>query len=517
MDASPQIKEQINKIWQNLSQWQKASILIIAVLFVIMIIAILFISKPKMEVLYSNLSSENASAITAKLQEENVPYRLTDQGTTILVSADDKYQLRLDMASEVNLSGVIGFETFNQTRFGETDTDKQVRFLVALQGELTRTIEHLDAVDTAKVHIALPQPSLFVRDEKEATASVLLRLAPYSSLNPEQVKSIMAFVSHSVEGLKQENVTVMDIKGNLLSENLTEDAGSSTYISANQLALKQQYEKEFSESIQSMLEKMKGAGKAVVRASITLDFDQIETLSEKYEDPVIISEQIREETSSGTSQSGSGNPADANMAGPTYGSGGTGSGDYELTETNINYEVSKIIETKIAAPGKITNISLSVLIDGELVPEEENKIKEVVSIAAGVNQDRGDQVSVIAVPFSKEDTTEIEEELAAREAYLRRMGYLEMLQTPLLILLMFGIIVFVIRRLGSVVMQKPNTQHKTVKSQDIGAIGDNEAAVQLDLSPEALEKKNTQKQIDGLIKKSPEDVAKVVKTWLAEE
>ena len=151
-----------------------------------MIIAILLFNKPQMEILYSGLSPENASAITAKLKEENVPYQLTDEGTTILVSAKDKYQLRLDMASEINLSGVVGFESFNETRFGETDTDKQVRFLVALQGELTRTIEHLDAVETAKVHIALPQPSLFIRDEKEATASVLLRLKPYASLTPDK-------------------------------------------------------------------------------------------------------------------------------------------------------------------------------------------------------------------------------------------------------------------------------------------------------------------------------------------
>lgn len=489
MDVRAQILEQINNLWQKLSKWQRASILIIVVLFIIMIIAILLFNKPQMEILYSGLSPENASAITAKLKEENVPYQLTDEGTTILVSAKDKYQLRLDMASEINLSGVVGFESFNETRFGETDTDKQVRFLVALQGELTRTIEHLDAVETAKVHIALPQPSLFIRDEKEATASVLLRLKPYASLTPGQVKSIMSFVSHSVEGLKPENVTVMDVNGNLLSENLVESTGDTAYISANQLALKQEYEKKFAQSIQTMLEEMRGAGKAIVRASISMDFDRVETHSEKYMEPVVRSEQIREESSSGNSQTVGGNPADENMAGPSYGGTGSGSSEYELTETTTNYEVGKTIETKIAAPGKITNISLAVIINGELIPEEESKIKDAVAKAAGINTERGDQITVVGIPFNNEDTTKLEEALAKRESYLQRMEIIKMLRAPLIILLLIGITFFVVRRIAN----RDYSSYAETGPQEVAAINNDELGVELDLTPEALEKKNLQK------------------------
>jgi flagellar M-ring protein FliF len=513
LDVRAQILEQINNLWQKLSKWQRASILIIVVLFIIMIIAILLFNKPQMEILYSGLSPENASAITAKLKEENVPYQLTDEGTTILVSAKDKYQLRLDMASEINLSGVVGFESFNETRFGETDTDKQVRFLVALQGELTRTIEHLDAVETAKVHIALPQPSLFIRDEKEATASVLLRLKPYASLTPGQVKSIMSFVSHSVEGLKPENVTVMDVNGNLLSENLVESTGDTAYISANQLALKQEYEKKFAQSIQTMLEEMRGAGKAIVRASISMDFDRVETHSEKYMEPVVRSEQIREESSSGNSQTVGGNPADENMAGPSYGGTGSGSSEYELTETTTNYEVGKTIETKIAAPGKITNISLAVIINGELIPEEESKIKDAVAKAAGINTERGDQITVVGIPFNNEDTTKLEEALAKRESYLQRMEIIKMLRAPLIILLLIGITFFVVRRIAN----RDYSSYAETGPQEVAAINNDELGVELDLTPEALEKKNLQKQIDNIVRKNPEEVAKVIKTWLAEE
>ena len=185
MNLRAQLPEQLNKIWQKFTKVQKATILVTIVLFLMIILGLVFLKQPKMEVLYSGLSPENASALTAKLKESKIPYQLVDEGKTILVRAEDKYQLRLDMAGEVNLKGVVGFESFNETRFGETDTDKRVKYLIALQGELTRTIENLSAVESAKVHIVLPEKSLFVRDEKDTTASVLLRLKPYASLEPE--------------------------------------------------------------------------------------------------------------------------------------------------------------------------------------------------------------------------------------------------------------------------------------------------------------------------------------------
>ncbi|MDD2212095.1 MAG: flagellar basal-body MS-ring/collar protein FliF [Clostridia bacterium] len=518
MASGAQFQEQINNLWQKFSKGQKITVLFIIILFLAVIIGIIFAQQPKMEMLYSGLSSEDASALTAKLKEQKVPYQLADEGKTILVRAEDKYQLRLDMAGQVNLKGVIGFESFNETRFGETDTDKRVKYLVALQGELTRTIEYLDAVETAKIHIVLPQPALFVRDEKETTASVLLRLKAYASLRPEQVKSIMSFVSHSVEGLKPENVTVMDVNGNLLSEGLGNgSSGDTVYISANQLALKQQYEKEFAKSLQTMLEKMRGAGKAVVRASIAMNFDQVETHSERYDDTFLVSEHIKEESSRGISQPVGENPADANMGGPSYGQSGSGTSEHELIDTTRNFDAGKTVETKTTAPGKITNISLAVLVDGDLTPEEENKIKEVVAKAAGVNTDRGDQVSVVGMPFNTEDVAKMEEALAKRESFQRRMEYLKFFQTPLMILLILGIIFFVVRRAGSI-LPKINYYPKG-KVPEIAAISNEmpNPNVELTLSPEAMEKKAMQKQVDNLVQKNPVDVAKVVKTWLAED
>jgi flagellar M-ring protein FliF len=257
---------------------------------------------------------------------------------------------------------------------------------------------------------------------------------------------------------------------------------------------------------------MRGTGKVVVRASIAMDFDKVEKHLETYGEPVLTSEQIKEESSQGTSQITGSNPADANMGGPSYGTiGPSGDNEYQLTERTRNYEVSKTVETKIIAPGKITNISLSVLIDGNLTPEEENKIKAAVTMAAGADLNRGDQVSVVGMPFNNEELSKMEDALAQRESFQRRMEYLKLILIPLSIILVLGFVFFVVRRIKLF-----ETHYSTSKAREIAATN-SEEEVELTLSPEALEKKAMQTQIDKLVKKNPEEVAKVIKTWLVEE
>lgn len=511
MSVWAQLTEQIKKIWSQFSLIQKVTIIGVSVIALIGIITLItFSQQPKMDVLFTDLSPHNAGAIVAKLKEQKVNYKLENEGETILVPSKDKYQLRLDLAGNVDLSGSYGFETFNETRFGETDTDKRVRFLVALQGELTRTIEELDEVQIAKVHIALPQPSLFIQEEKEPTASVLLRLKPYAKLGTDQIKSIMAFVSHSVEGLKMENVTVIDVMGNLLSDGIALEKSevNSARFTANQLVLKQQYEDSLARSVQSMLERMRGPGKAVVRANVSMDFDQVEKLSEIYQDPILVSEHKKEESSKGTTPTTGGNPADANMGGPSYGSvGSTGESEYELTETTKNYEVSKITETVVSAPGKVTQVSLSVLIDGDLVTDEEDKIIAAVSRAAGIDTARGDQVSVVGIPFNTDQIDKLQEQIAKEEAARRRMEYIQMGTYILAILATIGLVVYLLRRFS-------RQQEMVVAEQAAaGSIVEWEFPV----ATEDMEKKSMRKQIEKIVETNPGEASKVIKTWLEEE
>ncbi|MDX9872661.1 MAG: flagellar basal-body MS-ring/collar protein FliF [Clostridia bacterium] len=515
MNYFAQVWEQFKKIWTGLNIWQKATLMGVVFVAVIGLTSLLILTgAPQYEALYTNLDPRDASAITAKLKEQNVAYRLADEGKTIMVAAKDKYQLRLDMAGEINLQGIVGFESFNETRFGETDTDKRVRFLVALQGELTRTIEELDEVESAKVHIALPQPSLFIRNQQDTTASVLLRLKPYAALKPEQINSIMSFVSHSVEGLKTGNVTIMDVNGNLLSEGLAGEGVVITgKITVAQLELKNKYEQELSRSIQSMLEQMRGPGKAVVRANVDMDFDQVETVSELFGNAVLASQQTKEESSTGTTGSPAGNPADANMEGVNYGAVTGGESTYELTEETKNYEVSKTTETKVAAPGKIKRVSVSVLIDGEISEEEQNGLNNVVARAAGIDVARGDMISLVAMPFNNEAQNQYEAQMQAAERAAARREYIRMGLYGAGVLLAVGLLIFIFRSL------KTWAEAQLVPSMQ--AASEASPAVRRDfsmaLTPEAMEKKLLREQIEELVDTHPEDVAKVVKTWMLEE
>lgn len=512
-----QFTEQIKKMWSGFTTAQRATLAAVSAMAIIVTIYLVWLAQnPNYEPLFTDLDPKTASAYTSKLDEMKVAVKLADEGRTIMVPAKDKYKLRIDLAGQVDAPGsVVGYEIFNETKFGETDTDKRMKYLMALQGELTRTIEVIDEVESARVMIAMPQTSLFIQDRQDPTASVMLRLKPYASLKPEQVKAIMSLVSHSVERLKIENVAVMDDSGNDLSEGLaeTELYPNTAKFSANQLALKQQYEAELAKSVQTMLEKMRGPGKAVVRANVEMDFDQVERHSEIYGDAVLASEHSKEETSSGTSSEGA-NPADSNMGGPVYGSAGTGTTSRSSTERTRNYDVSKTVETQIVAPGKVKKVSLSVLIDGELAPQDQERITDSVSKAAGLDITRGDQVSLVGIPFNTEEQERLRQEIAKAEADKRRSEYIKMGLAALAVLGSVGLLLFLLKKYQPVMQHAPLMMGET----ELAAAGEAPISFEIPpLVPEVTEKQKMKIQVEKLAATNPEEVARIIKTWLVEE
>ncbi|MFY9175669.1 MAG: flagellar basal-body MS-ring/collar protein FliF [Peptococcia bacterium] len=518
MAIGEQVTEQAKKMWSELTGVQKATLAaVLGIMIVAIFMLVWFANRTNYEPLYTNMEPKTANAYLSKLEEMNVDVKLADEGRTILVPAEDKYRLRIDLAGEVDVPGsVVGYEIFNNTQFGETDTDKRVKYLVALQGELTRTIEVINEVEAARVLIAVPQTSLFVRDEQEPTASVMLKLKPYTEIKPEQVKSIMSLVSHSVERLKPENVSVVDDMGNDLSAQVIEAvfSPSSASFTANQLQLKTQYENDLARSVQSMLETMRGPGKAVVRANVEMDFDQIERVSEIFGDSVMISEHAIEESSSGTTSSGA-NPADANMGGPSYGTVGSDVNQANYSEHTRNYEVNKTVETQIVSPGKVTKLSLSVLIDGELTPEEQTQISDAVSKAAGIDLARGDQVSIVGMPFNNEVQEQMRQQMLEAEAALRRAEYVRMAIIIGAVLFFTGLLFFLLKKFRSSIQE---SAVMPLAAQYAAAGGESGLNVDIPpLEPEYTDSQKTKIQIEKLATTNPEEVAKVIKTWLVEE
>ncbi len=477
--------------------------------------------KNEYEPLFTEMAVEDAAAITAKLEELNIDYRLEDSGTTIMVPADLKYKTRLQLASAGLPQGAVGFEIFNQTTFGETETDKRVKYQVALQGELTKTIQSMDKVEAAKVNLVIPQKTLYTDQQQEATASVLIKLKPHTSMEEREIQAIVHLVSNSVEGLKPENVTVVDTKGNILSTGMSEESNfrsNTVELTQAQLALQRQYERELQNSVQSMLEHVFGYGKAVVRVSAELNFDEKESRMEIYSplqdkktpDTFVRSESRVEEFSESTGQTAAAASPGTDTNIPTYQQANqtTESSTSEKTERIINYEIDKEEILQRFAPGSVKQLTVAVVVDQELDAAQEDQIRRMVETAVGIDRDSPDQtnrtVSVTGMRFSQiQETPEEKTILQAVPGY------------AWVLLAVLGLAALVL------VLWLRSRRQQDEEELQFEAVADEEIRLQdlldKELSPAEKEKKMIREEIEKLVDTSPEDAANLIRTWLWEE
>ncbi len=384
---------------------------IVLALAVAIIVSSIFIFKPRYETLYMGLDANEAGQVVEKLKEDKVPYHLEDGGTSIAVPRKDIYDIRLRLASEgLPRSGTLGYEIFDKTNLGMTDFLQKVNFRRALEGELSKSICSIHEVKSARVHLVIPEPHLFLEDKKEATASVILNLYGNRSISDRQVEGIAYLVSSSVEGLHPENVTILDSSGRLLSEkNYGDGVGA---LSSSQIEIQRNVEAYLENKARGMLDPVIGQGKSVLSISAQLNFEQVEKTMENY-DPdnlAIRSEEKSQEKSSETNTN-------------AEGSGKTTSNSSENTVTN--YEVNKTVQHIVSQMGNISKLSVAVVVDGayrtpvggggdaapQYVPrtqEELNKITNIVKGAVGFDPLRNDIFEIANVAF--ENKPEIEEE-----------------------------------------------------------------------------------------------------------
>lgn len=507
-----QQKEKIISFWSKLSRRQRVFFCGgLAVIIVIAVFLILSAGKPKYVPLYTELDPQDAAAITEHLKEKKVLYKLENEGTTIFVPEAQKYELRLSLANEgLPKGGSVGFESFDQARFGETESERRVRYLVALQGELERTICKLDVIEDVRVHIVIPEPSLFLDKEKDATAAVLVKLKPGHNLEEEQVYGIMHLVASGVEGLKSDKVTVVDTKGNILSGGLETGTGAAqaTRLTTSQMQLERDFERNLEKSLQLMLEQIVGHGKTVVRASAALDFDRVEIHKETFGDRKVRSQQSEEENSSSRGlQPEEAAGTEANI--PEYGEveGGDTTSESEVTRKTTNYELDKEDEVRVVAPGAVKQLSLSVVLDGEMDPLRQQEIADLVSSAAGLQPERGDQLTVTSMPFDRSWAKNQEEEMAAEQ---RRKWILYGLAG---VLFLGGLVI-------AILLIKRQREKKSTVDYLAGPRLTVEEALQAqepELSEEEKERAQIIEQIQRQVREHPEQAAQLLKAWLSEE
>lgn len=377
--------------------------------------------KPDFEVLFSKLSSDDLGAISAQLKERKINFKIAAGQTAVLVPAKDVFDLRIQLASEgLPRGGGVGFEIFDKTTLGMSEFIQKLNLMRATTGELTRTINSLDVVDSARIHIAAPKKSVFLEDERKTTASVVLKLKRHISAG--QVQGIVHLVASSVEGLNPADVTIVDTKGSILAGG--EEQSTVAHMTSSQLDFKQNVANIIENRILSMLGGVLGREKITAKVSADVDFEQTEQTEEIY-DPdsqVARSEQRNEESTVGSSPVGGVVGATANQPGAQAGqvSQGTPAKSDKVNET-INYEINKIIKRTINPIGEVKKLSVAVMIDGtydkddKYVPrnaEEMQQYKKIVERAVGYDEDRGDQIEVVNVAFDiskfKEDQLALE-------------------------------------------------------------------------------------------------------------
>jgi len=387
-------------------------------------VALLFwANRPDYQVLFANLDTADAGRITEKLNEKKIPFQIREGGSAILVPDDMVYKLRLELASDgIPRGHSVGFEIFDDVSFGTTEFVQKLKYQQALQGELARTIMQFDAIAEARVHIVSSGDSLFAEPEKPSTASVVLRLHSERSLDRRHLQGIINLVARAVEGLKPENVTVVDMAGGLLSRGYDED--DVGMLSGTQFEYQQKLEGILKKRIETMLEPIVGLNKVVARVSAEVDFEQVNVLEEKF-DPdslVVRSEQRQKEASTGEKNPASGSPDLQTQVFQNQAGRGGSSKRFEKENAVINYEINKINRQVTNAVGDIKRLSAAVIIDGpyvsekdpdgkvvqKFVPRSRKEMKtftDIIKKAIGFNEARGDQVSVSNISFAlqKED------------------------------------------------------------------------------------------------------------------
>ena len=380
----------------------------------------LWTQQPDMQVLFANLAVDDASSIIDKLKDAKVPYETTNGGTTILVPNAQVHDLRLDMAGQgLPHGGGVGYEIFDRTTMGMSDFVQKLNYRRALQGELARTITQMPEVERARVHLAIPERRLFATEQDRARASVVVSLRSSQTLSKAQIQGVVHLVSSSVEGLQARDVTVVDGHGNLLSNTSSDESAG---LSGTQMEYQRTLEKDIETRIQTMLERIVGLNKAVVRVSSLLDFRKIETTEERY-DPngqVVRSEQRGQEKSSGVNGTSGGVPGvESNLPGGAELEGGQSSSNNNQTKNEtVNYEISRTVSRIVEPTGTIKKLSVAVLVDGtyeggkageagadqpkKYVPRSEEdmkRIEDIVKKAMGYSTERQDQVEVVSIQF----------------------------------------------------------------------------------------------------------------------
>lgn len=497
-------------------------------------------SSPDYRVLYSNLSDRDGGAIVESLQQQNIPYKFADGGGALMVPSNQVHEIRLRLASQgLPKGGIVGFELMENQKFGTSQFLEQVNYQRALEGELARSMQTLAAVQTARIHLAIPKPSVFVKEQQKPSASVVLMLHPGRTLDAGQINGIIHLISSSVPDMPAKNVTVVDQSGSLLSaakENHAEP------LDANQIKYVRQIELDYVKRIEAIVAPLVGPNN--VRAQITadIDFAQVEQTAEIYKpnpepkDTSVRSQQkVESINTSGQSQNATGVPGALSnqppvpatapivtAAGSLLPASGVPPGTNMHKEATVNYEVDRTIRYTKLPVGSIKRLSVAVVVNNRSVTDKNGKttskpltedeklqITALVKEAMGFDANRGDTLNVLNSAFNVEKEAPVVEIPLWKQP--DNIALAKEILKYLLIMAVFILVALKILRpaFNSIVASLQRMENESIAARNSAAV-DN-SAMQQQSAPDY------QRNLDGakqLAQQDPKLVASVVKQWV---
>jgi flagellar M-ring protein FliF len=493
-------------------------------------------AQPQYSQLFTNLAPADASAIVDQLKTDGVTYQLTNGGTTIMVPQEQVYDVRISLAGKglTNSSDTSGYGILDQQGVTATDFQQNVAYQRAVEGELAKTLGAINGVNTAIVHLAIPKKDVFTTEEDKPTASVLLSLAPGTTLGRVQIRSVMHLVAGSVAGMDPSDVTVTDADGNMLS--VREDGQSGAAGAASEAdQLTQQFEDTKSAAIQQMLDKVLGKGKAVVRVNAELNFDSSETTSETYMTQTGIPP-LAEATSSESYAAS--NAAVGGALGVTYpsltpGVGGNGGGTYVKVEKTVNNAVGKAVSKTTAAPGGIKRLTVAVVVDSKAQPQIDTAgVQDLVSQAAGLvtAAPRLDTIQVTPMAFDTTAAATAKAELAQAQKAAQTAQYVGLGKKAGLGLLVVLAAFFLLRRrkkdasadVQAVATDLPQPAQPAAllpaAEEPLAISGPSEAweVERSDAMDKSLERELLRDEVAKFVDQQPEEIAQIVQGWLGQ-
>jgi flagellar M-ring protein FliF len=385
--------------WVKLDSKRKRTLMIITV-SIIILGTTLGISGTRVEysILFTNLELQDAGTIVGDLDAKKIPYKLENEGRTILIDKKrlDSYRMELAM-NDMLPDSTTGFEIFDNTGLMVTEEDRQIMYQRALTGELQRTISSLEGINSAKVHLVLPQKSIFETTARPASASVLLDVKPGHKLSDNAIRGIASLVSGAVDYLPIENIQVIDSAGTLLSGILTQSGNHGDMGSIDSFSsARNSFESEVEEKIISLLGGAYGYDKVKVSVTAQLDLNAEECTIISYYDPVIRSEQVAAVGGDLDAQLISGGNIDDNISNVID----TNNGDQSSYTRVVNNELTTETRNIIKAPGRVEKLTASIVFNGSLLEQDRTNIQSIVAAAIGYDGERGDLISVVGVDYA---------------------------------------------------------------------------------------------------------------------